>query len=459
MTLKKTNKIKGIPMNTPICDFVEKYAREGKLRLHMPGHKGSPYLGLEDRDITEVDGADVLYSADGIIAESQRNATRLFGSAKTLYSTEGSSLCIRAMVYLASLYAKSQGEKPLILAARNAHKAFLSAVALVDADVEWIYPSENDNLISCRVSADDIEGRLASMSRRPTALYLTSPDYLGAVADIKAISSVCRRFGVLLMVDNAHGAYLKFLPESEHPLDLGADLCCDSAHKTLPVVTGGAYLHLSQGAPDALIDMAEQAMALFASTSPSYLIMQSLDMANKYLSDNYADRIAETAKKVDVLKKVLLDKGFSLVGDEKLKVCVEAKKYGYFGFEIAEYLKEKNIICEFYDRDFTVMMFTPEIDDRGFAQITEALCSLSEKCEIGEVAAKVGRPERVMTVREAIMSPSVEIDVEEALGRILAVASVSCPPAIPVVVCGERIDENAIECFRYYGIKRCRVVK
>ena len=105
------------------------------------------------------------------------------------------------------------------------------------------------------------------------------------------------------------------------------------------------------------------------------------------------------------------------------------------------------------------MMFTPEIDDRGFAQITEALCSLSEKCEIGEVAAKVGRPERVMTVREAIMSPSVEIDVEEALGRILAVASVSCPPAIPVVVCGERIDENAIECFRYYGIKRCRVVK
>lgn len=446
-------------MNTPICDFVEKYAREGKLRLHMPGHKGSPYLGLEDRDITEVDGADVLYSADGIIAESQRNATDLFGSAKTLYSTEGSSLCIRAMVYLASVYAKAEGRKPLILAARNAHKTFLSAVALASAEVEWLYPSENDNLISCRVSAFEIEKKLSAMVELPVALYITSPDYLGVISDVKAISEVCHRFGVLLLVDNAHGAYLKFLPESKHPLDLGADLCCDSAHKTLPVVTGGAYLHVSACAPDHLLDMAEQAMALFASTSPSYLIMQSLDMANKYLSGNYAARVAEIAERVDELKKALTDKGFSLIGDERLKICIETKKYGYFGFELAEYLKVKNIICEFYDRDFIVMMFTPEIDDKGFAQINEALCSLSKKREIGEVAAKVGRPERVMTVREAIMSPSVEIDVSEAVGRILASATVSCPPAIPVVVCGERIDECAVECFRYYGIKRCRVVK
>ena len=109
-------------MRTPICDFVEKYAECGKMRLHMPGHKGVSLFGAEKWDITEVDGADVLYSADGIIAESEKNATLLFGSGRTLYSTEGSSLCIRAMVYLLSLEAKQKGRKPLVWAARNAHK-------------------------------------------------------------------------------------------------------------------------------------------------------------------------------------------------------------------------------------------------------------------------------------------------------------------------------------------------
>ena len=139
-------------MKTPICDFVENYARKGKLRLHMPGHKGIPFLGVEDRDITEVEGADVLYSPDGIIAESEKYAAELFGSGKTVYSTEGSSLSIRAMIYLITLQAKKEGKKPLILAARNAHKTFLSAVALTDCAVEWIYPTEDDSLISCRIS-------------------------------------------------------------------------------------------------------------------------------------------------------------------------------------------------------------------------------------------------------------------------------------------------------------------
>lgn len=84
------------------------------------------------------------------------------------------------------------------------------------------------------------------MKRKPAAVYITSPDYLGNLADIGGMSDVCRKYGVLLIVDNAHGAYLHFLPKPEHPLDLGAEMCCDSAHKTLPVLTGGAYLHISQ---------------------------------------------------------------------------------------------------------------------------------------------------------------------------------------------------------------------
>jgi arginine/lysine/ornithine decarboxylase len=309
------------------------------------------------------------------------------------------------------------------------------------------------------VSVEQLEKRLAEMSELPMAVYLTSPDYLGFTTDIRAISEVCHKKGVLLAVDNAHGAYLKFLAKSMHPLDLGADICCDSAHKTLPVLTGGGYLHVSQNAPKLFFDMAEQAMALFASTSPSYLIMQSLDMANKYLSEGYKEELARTAECVSALKTRLVDVGFSLVGDEPMKICIETKKYGYFGFEIAEYLKENNIICEFYDKDHLVMMFTPEISGEDFTLIEKALTDLPRKGKIEEYPPVVEKTERKMSIREAMMSPSVETEVENALGKVLSNATVSCPPAIPIAVCGELIDENTIELFKYYGIEKCRVVK
>ena len=446
-------------MKTPICDFVEKYACEGKMRLHMPGHKGVPFLGVEDRDITEVEGADVLYNSDGIITESENNASMLFGSGKTLYSTEGSSLCIRAMIYLLSIYSKKQGKRPLILAARNAHKTFTSAVALTGCDVKWIYPEgEEGNLISCRVSPERLEKILCEANELPTAVYLTSPDYLGAISNIRGIAEVCKKYGVTLAVDNAHGAYLRFLRESKHPIDLGADICCDSAHKTLPVLTGGAYLHISKNAPSIFAELASVAMSLFASTSPSYLILQSLDMANKYLAAGCRERMIKTADMVDELKNKLTRGGFSLIGDEGFKICIEAKKYGYLGSEIAAILLEKGIVCEFYDRDFVVMMFTPEICRDGFSRLAEELLSIPRKAAINEEMPQVGRPEIVMTVRDAMMSPSVELGVDESLGRALASANVSCPPAIPIILCGERIDENAIKCFKYYGIEKCRVV-
>ena len=107
-------------MNTPICDFVNRYVESEMLRMHMPGHKGVGALGVESRDITEIDGADSLYEATGVIRESEKNAGSLFG-AHTFYSAEGSSLCIRAMLHLVCLYARERGEKPLIAAGRNAH--------------------------------------------------------------------------------------------------------------------------------------------------------------------------------------------------------------------------------------------------------------------------------------------------------------------------------------------------
>ena len=230
-------------MMQPICHFVQEYAEANALRLHMPGHKGVAFSGPEREDITEICGADSLYSASGIIDESEKICSGLFNSKKTLYSTEGSSQCIKAMVYLLKYTRKHSRTR--ILATRNVHKSFLYACALCDCDVDWIYSEEDKSSVcSCKVCSDRVDRILET--EEYDGVYITSPDYLGNLADVKGIAEVCHKHDVPLLVDNAHGAYLHFLDEKMHPLDLGADICCDSAHKTLPVLTGGAYLHFSE---------------------------------------------------------------------------------------------------------------------------------------------------------------------------------------------------------------------
>ena len=444
---------------TPICDFVREYAASGSLRLHMPGHKGQPFLGMEALDITEIDGADVLYKANGIIKRSEEIAASLFGTAKTLYSAEGSSLSIRAMLYLTLLYAKAQGKPPRIAAGRNAHKVFMTAAALLDMEIAWIFPKRQENLLSCEITPEDLDAYLSAEAEKPAAVYLTSPDYLGNMADIGQLSKVCHQYGVLLLVDNAHGAYLRFLPEPSHPMALGADLCCDSAHKTLPVLTGGAYLHISANAPGLFPEQAENAMALFASTSPSYLILQSLDAANRYLAEGYRERLAGFTQKVSALKSRLRAAGYTLAGTEPLKVTVAAKGRGLSGTELARKLLEEKIVCEFSDPDYAVMMLTPESGGSALERMEDALLSIPPKAPVREPVPPFTRPVQRLSPREALHSDSRELDIDECQGRVLASATVSCPPAIPIVVCGEVIDKAAIRLLRYYGITTCRVVQ
>ena len=448
-------------MNTPICDFVRKYAESGTLRLHMPGHKGAGGQN-ELLDITEISGADSLYEADGIIYESERNAGALFG-AHTFYSTEGSSLCIRAMLYLVCVHAAQNGQKPLIAAGRNAHKTFVSAAALLDFDVDWLLPPDASYL-SCPITAEYVRNYLDSCEKTPTALYLTSPDYLGNTVDIAAISAVCREKGVLLVVDNAHGAYLKFLPKSRHPIDLGADMCCDSAHKTLPALTGAAYLHVSPLCPDKFrrfaTENARHALSLFGSTSPSYLILASLDRVNSMLSDGYRESMCELIKKIDELKLCLSSIGYALNGDEPLKLTIAPKNYGYTGYELADHLRQNGIEPEFCDADHIVLMFTPSLCTDAISRLQDAFTNLPRREAVSELPPRLcSLPRSVMSIRNAVMSPCETLDVGNCLGRVAACVTVGCPPAVPVVVSGEVIDEAAARAMKYYGIEKCSVVK
>lgn len=438
-------------MNTPVADFVQRYAKAGTARLHMPGHKGRCFLGCEPWDITEIHGADALYEAEGILAESEQNAAALFGSQRTCYSTEGSSQCIRAMLYLAVAASGSH----TVVAARNVHRAFVSAAALLDLEIRWLWPEESRSLCGCPISPAQLEETLNSLPEPPAAVYLTSPDYLGGMAQIPALAQVCHQHGTLLLVDNAHGAYLRFLQPSLHPLDLGADLCCDSAHKTLPVLTGGAYLHLSPTAPAQLGPLAKSALGLFGSTSPSYLTLASLDLCNRYLAEGYPQRLAEAVERLAELRERLTAAGWRVEPSDPLRVTVAAPR-GVTGQELAGQLRRQGVECEYADRDFLVLMATPENTPEELAQAAAALGQCPGEANPPQLP--LARGERACSIRQAAFAPRETVDAAHSLGRVCGLPTVGCPPAIPIAVSGERITPEALALFAYYGIEQVEVL-
>lgn len=441
-------------MKTPIVSFLKSYQEKSPVRMHMPGHKGAGILGFEGMDLTEIYGADELFAAEGIIKESEQNASSLFG-CPTYYSTQGSTLCIQTMCTILCQDAKSKGKKPKILAGRNAHRSFIHAAALLDFEIEWLYGKSD--YLSCKIHAEDLEK--AIIESLPTAVYLTNPDYLGNLLDIKALASVCKKYNVLLAIDNAHGAYLRFLKDSLHPIDLGADLCCDSAHKTLPVLTGGAYLHLSDSLNQVWKNDAKHFMEYFSSTSPSYLIMASLDAANEVLDTTFRNSLFECIQRVDGLKNTLVQHGYTILSGEPMKITISTKEFGYTGNEIANLLMECDIYPEFYDSDYIVLMPSPYNTKDDLKRLETCLCGIERKPILINKPPKLEQSKKAMNVRQALFSSSITLDVSKSLGQVCSSVTVSCPPAILPVIPGEVISESSIEVMKYYGIETVRVVK
>ena len=451
-------------MNTPIADFCRRYAEQDTARLHMPGHKGTGPLGVEAIDLTEIAGADSLYEADGIIAESERNAASLFGTRSTFYSCGGSSQSIKAMCLLAvRQFAKEHDGRAAILAGRNAHKSFVHASQLIGFDVAWL-PSEEDvySLCRCTITPEGLTKRLLLLreeQKLPAAVFVTSPDYLGNLLDIRGLAEASHAFGVPLLVDNAHGAYLKFLPEDRHPITLGADACADSAHKTLPVLTGGGYLHIGHNAPEDSEETARETMCMFGSTSPSYLILQSLDLCNAWLAESGSEAFAEAENRVSILKEVIASRGLRLMGEEPLKLTIDCAASGLGpGTDVAERFRDFGVECEYADRDTIVFMFSPQNTPQDYAKLERATRLLSPGM-LGMHLPAAPLPEAVFQPYEVWQKPTEDLPVEDSVDRICADVRIGCPPAVLPVVPGERIDASIVPILRYYGIRTISVLK
>ena len=446
-------------MDTPIIDFVKNYNEVRTTRFHMPGHKGVSFLGFENIDITEVRGADDLSCPDGIIKKSEENAAKLFNTKYTVFSTGGSTQSINAMLYLAFLN-RSSNEKPFVVAGRNAHKSFVFAAAKIGFQIEWIFPEKSNSICSSVIKKEDLETKLNSLKEKPFAVYITSPDYLGAVTDIKSLSAVCKKYNIPLLVDNAHGAYSAFLQKPFHPIINGADMCCDSAHKTLPALTGCGYLHIAKDDKFNFSENIHNAMTIFGSSSPSYLMLQSLDLCNKYISEEIKNDLSYCEEKIVEINEVLTLKQIKNISQEPLKITLDFSGVAKGGFEIAEHFRKYNIEFEYCDNDFVVFMLTAQNSAEDFERLKESIINLPdfiEKNEQNEFLFISGNQK--VTIREALFSKSEEIPVEESEGRICASPTVSCPPAIPIVVSGEEITTEHIKLLKYYGKKTIRVIK
>ena len=324
--------------------------------------------------------------------------------------------------------------------------------------MRWLWPRDY-SLLACPVTPEALEAALADLPETPAAVYITSPDYLGNLQPVAALTKVCHARGAPLLVDNAHGAYLHFLPAPAHPLDEGADLCCDSAHKTLPVLTGGAYFHLGRGLLEAEEGEVRAALSLFGSTSPSYLILQSLDACNRYLAGEARPKLAACVRAVEALKADLAAQGWAVAESEPLKVTIHASKRGWRGDALADFLRQKGVECEYADPDDLVLMVSPQNTPDDLERARAALSAARQGSETPQAPPRMDRPRQVMPIRAALLAPAEEVPVAEAAGRVCAAPTVGCPPAVPVVVSGEEISPDAAAVFRYYGIETVRVVK
>lgn len=432
-------------MNTPIHDFLNQYEKSNTIRLHMPGHKGK----YHSHDITEISGADSLFEASGIIAESEKNTSKLYGTQATFFSTAGSTLSIQSMLFI----MKKENRK--IYAVRNVHRSFLNACILLDLSVNWIYPTYDNTIISCEVSIKSIEEKLSKDSSKK-ALYITSPDYYGMVADIKSISEVCKKYDTTLLVDNAHGTLLNFTEENLHPIHCGADLCSDSPHKMLPVLTGGGYLHI--GNPK-YVDMGKFAMSFFGSTSPSYLIMESLDLCNEYISTSLKSDLYRVIHNIESLKSKFRYKFTFANSQEKLHLTFLTWKDGFYGTQLAEKLREFNIECEYADYQSLVLLFSPIDTQETFDKLSYALEKIQlDKVNFNNKILHLNELQSAMSMKDAVFSNTEIIQVDKSIGRICAEVKVPCPPAIPIVVSGEIISKNSVDVLKNYGINQISVV-
>lgn len=441
--------------NTPLYNALIRHKNLGISSFHTPGHKCSQWLlgkNLLELDYTELPDTDSLFEASGAILRAEEEATKLFGTAKTLFSAGGCTLCIQAMIRLC---APCGGK---IVCSRVIHRSAINTMALLGVDPIWVYPRQDAGEgLAGRTQPSDVAKAL-SENPNAKAVYITSPDYFGVISDIRGISLECKKYNVPLIVDNAHGAHLSYVGGDLHPISKGADMAACSAHKTLPVLTGGAWLSISN---EDYTANAKSAMALFASTSPSYPVMASLDLCREWLSERGLIEFNRLETKVLKIKQLAANKGINMPQGlcDPIRISLNTASVGISGQDAAKFFRAKGLEPEYADENYVVFIATPMNTEEDFARLEGAINELPKGAPLEIKPYEVSRNEQAVSARFAVLSETERLPIEKCEGRIAAEAACPCPPGVPIVMHGEVINRKSIDCLIKYGVLSLNVLK
>lgn len=431
-----------------LLEKLEKY-KNTAVPMHMPGHKRYKrvrYLKrlAADIDITEIDGFDDLHNPHGIIKESQERAAKIWGAAKSHFLVGGSTAGIISAVYSHT----HRGDT--VLLSRNCHKSVYHAIEICGLIPRYIYPEKDENGIFHSISPEDIENNIEGIS----LVIITSPTYEGIVSDIRKISEITHKSGALLLVDEAHGAHFGISNEfPDSAIKLGADIVIQSLHKTLPSLTQTAIAHLSERAND---EKFSRALNIFETSSPSYLLMSSIDSCvdyidtHKQLFQKWRARLDIFGKKASSLKhlKVLFCQENEISGTydfDKSKIVICTSQTNITGFELMQALRKSKIELEMASYDYTIAMTGIFDSKKNLASLARALRKIDKTLSTSsKPPVEIPMPEFHISPSDAVSNEHEIVFSGEAEGCISAEYIWAYPPGIPMIVPGEVFTEKNI---------------
>lgn len=459
--------------SAPIYGALAAYCGENILRLHMPGHTGArgfkttAFKALAGLDVTEVPGLDDLHMPQGIIEEAQSLLARAYGANKSRFLVNGATSGIHALL----MGMDRDGAQVLI--PRNAHRSFFGGLILSGAHPVYM-PCQVDKHLGIAAALDtETVSRVLVENPEAEAVFAVSPTYYGTTSFIDKMAAMTREGGKKLFVDEAHGGHFPFhddFPASA--LSSGADAVVNGLHKTLPVFNQGACLHFGQSCPG--MDRVDAAWDMLTTTSPSYLIMASIDLARQFMEEEGYDKLQQAmelsryySQKIDGIKGLhvyhyqLLE--CSAVADkDPLKILIDVRNLNLHGQQLAEILRYKyHIQVEFADTNYILAMMSIFHDRQDWETLYTAL---SETAAIYGGSSQSGlevvmppEPQVCLSPREAFYAGKRSVSFEQARGEISAEMIAAYPPGIPCLLPGERITEEVYNYLQYLRTTRVAI--
>lgn len=414
-----------------IADCLASYAKEGAVRLHMPGHKGKVEGSLSQaysRDITELSFSDNLANPSGVIMLAENDIAKICGAKRSHILTGGSTLGVLTAVFA----VKNKGKKMIVQ--RGSHKSVFNALELFGIEPIFL----NEKIENRLFTGEFLNGELFDMADNELiGALLTSPDYFGRALDLKNINKRLKKNNKILIVDGAHGAHFVF----DNPtLYAGkyADIWVDGAHKTLETLTQGAILHVND---EELLEGVNEGLGIFSTSSPSYLVMASVESGIKRY-----ERVREQYEKSFLKAKQLLINGACESGlkilktDDCLKVTLLCKG---FGNELGELLEKNGIYAELVSDNAILFMLSAKFSEEEALRVVNVLKSANLSSKVKDI--KMPLPVRKMGYVKARKSESESLLLKDALGRVCAQNAGLFPPCYPVITAGEIYDSSVIE--------------